>query len=371
VPVVNDYDIVSGLSPILESVTLIDTPDLDSTNLENRARAMDAISRADTVVFVTSALRYSDLVPWEVFREVGRRGVPIIFVINRITSGTPGVVTDFRRRARTEGLSLRVIRVEEHLMPSGGVLPAPSIRELRRAITGSIPTRAAAEQRIDDGISYVVASLETIRQHLIESQQRLLLVRDEFRQVLSFPSDFNRHDHLDRWDRAIAGVNWWANRDQWTLKYQEVADSLVSEIALAMEHDLHLITRKGHQIEVDLSSSSRPERVVATSETVLRSWLSEVEPAGELSEMNRRQARRKLLSALAAVADLFSGTSEDASVEESVATAAGDLRARIEAVYAAAVEDLESLDVAAEIDALDRLLEAAPIAPLESIVANA
>jgi hypothetical protein len=102
--------------------------------------------------------------------------------------------------------------------------------------------------------------------------------------------------------------------------------------------------------------------------------------------MNQRQARRKLRNALAAVADLMPGKSEDDSVsifrhqvailrqktlEESIATAAEGLRTRIEAVYAEAVEDLESLDVAAEIDALDHLLEAAPTTPLESIVANA
>lgn len=382
----SDYDIVRGVSPILESVALIDTPDLDSTNLENRIRAMDAISRADTVVFVTSALRYSDLVPWEVFREVAARGVPIIFVINRITSGAPGVVTDFRRRARNEGLSLRVIRVEEHLMLSGGMLPAASIRELRRAIIGSVPSDAAAMERIDGGISYVTGRLETIRQGLVESQGRLFRLRDEFRDLLSFPKDFGVEGHLDRWQCAIARVKWWAGRDHWISEYQAVADNLIDEIALAMEHDLQLIMRKGHQIEIDLSDSPTSDEVVAPSESVLRLWLTEVEPKGGLPNLNRRQARRKLLNALAAVTDLLSDGSVHPSVSisgpyrasdrhrmigEPVERAARDLRDRIDSLYANAVEDLESWTVAGEIEAIGYLLDSAPVASLESIVANA
>ena len=38
------------------------------------------IDNADIVVYVSSALRYADLVPWEVLRRAHSRGVPVIQV---------------------------------------------------------------------------------------------------------------------------------------------------------------------------------------------------------------------------------------------------------------------------------------------------
>ena len=55
--------------PILEELILVDTPDIDSTSVEHRAMAETMIDNADIVVYVSSALRYADLVPWEVLRR--------------------------------------------------------------------------------------------------------------------------------------------------------------------------------------------------------------------------------------------------------------------------------------------------------------
>ena len=62
-------DVVTGRAPILEELILVDTPDIDSTAVEHRAMAETMIDNADVVVYVSSALRYADLVPWEVLRQ--------------------------------------------------------------------------------------------------------------------------------------------------------------------------------------------------------------------------------------------------------------------------------------------------------------
>ena len=91
-----ECDVEAGKAPVLEYLVLIDTPDVDSTALEHRRVAETLIDNADVVVFVTSALRYSDAVPWQVMRRAVSRGTSVIQVLNRVTSSTAGAVVDFR-----------------------------------------------------------------------------------------------------------------------------------------------------------------------------------------------------------------------------------------------------------------------------------
>ena len=60
---------VEGAARILESLAFADTPDIDSTSARHREVAEIMIDHADIVVFVSSASRYGDLVPWEIIRR--------------------------------------------------------------------------------------------------------------------------------------------------------------------------------------------------------------------------------------------------------------------------------------------------------------
>ena len=114
-----ECQVVTGRAPILEELTLVDTPDIDSTSIEHRAIAETMIDNADVVVYVTSAARYADLVPWEVLRRAHAKGVPVINVLNRIRSTTSGALADYSSRLRTEGLVAPVVAVHEHHMARG------------------------------------------------------------------------------------------------------------------------------------------------------------------------------------------------------------------------------------------------------------
>lgn len=385
-PFVSDirYDRVTGASPILESINLIDTPDLDSTNLENRTRAMDAISRADVVVFVTSALRYADLVPWEVFREVVARGVPIVFVLNRISQQTSGVVTDFRRRARHEGMSMRVVRVEEHQI-GGGMLPAATVRELRRAIVACLPSTNQASDRVGKGVAYIIDELVAMRHDLEADQELLQRVRDQIEPLLALSGGFDAGVHRDRWLGEIARVPAWARRSRWMPVYELVRDDLVTEVAVAVEQDLRLISWKASRIEVDLSESRIEKTGTVSSEATLMEWMDEVGPGGDFSSLSRRKSREKILNAIAAATHLFSHTSDPLgsisgplatsnrhkTTEEAVDKAVEDLRQRIQGIFVVARAHLESLSLARELAAIDLLIDSATVGTGEPIVANA
>lgn len=130
-----DCEVITGSAPILVSMALVDTPDIDSTATEHRDKAESLIEVADVVVFVTSALRYADEVAWKVLRRATARGADVIHVLNRATSGNSGAVVDLRRRLRLEGLDERLVTIPEHHVPPGGQrIPSLAVRALRRRL---------------------------------------------------------------------------------------------------------------------------------------------------------------------------------------------------------------------------------------------
>jgi energy-coupling factor transporter ATP-binding protein EcfA2 len=67
-----------------DGVAVIDAPDIDSVDRDNRELADVLVETTDLCVFVTTATRYADLVPWEVLRRVRERGLPLVVVLNRL-----------------------------------------------------------------------------------------------------------------------------------------------------------------------------------------------------------------------------------------------------------------------------------------------
>ncbi|MDP9244180.1 MAG: GTPase domain-containing protein, partial [Chloroflexota bacterium] len=63
---------------------LVDAPDFDSVELANRALAVELLEAADLVIFVTTATRYADEVPWTILERARERGVPLLAVLNRL-----------------------------------------------------------------------------------------------------------------------------------------------------------------------------------------------------------------------------------------------------------------------------------------------
>lgn len=81
-------------------VAIIDAPDVDSVERDNRELADVLVELSDLCVFVTTASRYADLVPWQVLRRVRERGLPLVVVLNRVPkdqSDRDIVVADARR----------------------------------------------------------------------------------------------------------------------------------------------------------------------------------------------------------------------------------------------------------------------------------
>jgi energy-coupling factor transporter ATP-binding protein EcfA2 len=68
-------------------VAVIDAPDIDSIEHDNRLLSDTLLEIADLCVFVTTATRYADRVPWDVLARIEQRGLPVIVVVNRLPAG--------------------------------------------------------------------------------------------------------------------------------------------------------------------------------------------------------------------------------------------------------------------------------------------
>mgnify|MGYP000336130002 CR=1 FL=1 len=76
---------VIATEAVPRGLALVDSPDLDSVSGENREVARMLLEAADLWIFVTTAARYGDAVPWEALRAGADRGASIAVVLNRVT----------------------------------------------------------------------------------------------------------------------------------------------------------------------------------------------------------------------------------------------------------------------------------------------
>lgn len=81
-------------SVLAEGLAVLDTPDIDSVEVDNHDLAAQLLGAADLWLFVTTAARYADAVPWEYLAMAHERAIALAVVINRIPPGGATAITD-------------------------------------------------------------------------------------------------------------------------------------------------------------------------------------------------------------------------------------------------------------------------------------
>jgi energy-coupling factor transporter ATP-binding protein EcfA2 len=293
-------EVVGGGAPILGSVALVDTPDLDSTSIENRAKAEILIDNADIVVFVTSALRYADLVPWEVLRRASSRGAPVINVINRLGAGSSGAVTDFRARLSREGLDVDVVRVpEHHIQAHEHRLPGLAVRELQRQILAKTnemvdDRRAVVDRVVRSTAAQVVelaGELESLLASAFECAEEASTALEDAARALDLTLLCDGLRPSEPPAGMVTGLIWeWRNRlgdEEW----REVATSVEQRLVAIIEADIRQLVAR------DSSAGAMHPQIVkdlrSQASSLAVEWLNKVE---ELTDGRRLGGR---LAALA------------------------------------------------------------------------
>jgi hypothetical protein len=102
-------EVVIGDDELTQELTVIDTPPAEYITPSGRSPAEDVLALADLCVFVTSPSRYADISAWQFLREIRWRGVPMLFVLNRLPPDRDEAVAllnDFAGRLHNNGLLL-------------------------------------------------------------------------------------------------------------------------------------------------------------------------------------------------------------------------------------------------------------------------
>ena len=68
-------------------LAFLDAPDIDSVVAENRRLAGQLMAAADLWLFVTTAARYADAVPWDVLQTAQERGTALAMLLDRVPPG--------------------------------------------------------------------------------------------------------------------------------------------------------------------------------------------------------------------------------------------------------------------------------------------
>jgi hypothetical protein len=153
-------------------LALIDAPDVDSVVEANRALAGQLLSASDLWIFVTTAARYADAVPWDLLRTAQERGTALAVVLDRVPPEAVGeVADDLAGMLQRSGLgSARLFVIEERPL-ADGYLPEDQIGPLRQwlhALAADQEQRAAvvrqtlagALQSLGDRVAAVVGGVE-------------------------------------------------------------------------------------------------------------------------------------------------------------------------------------------------------------------
>jgi hypothetical protein len=113
-------------------LALLDSPDIDSVLAENRALANQLLAAADGWLFVTTAARYADAVPWEFLRAARDRGTALSLVLNRVPEDAGREVpAHLRQMLEDEGLPEAEVLVVPETPLAEGLIPAPALAPVR------------------------------------------------------------------------------------------------------------------------------------------------------------------------------------------------------------------------------------------------
>jgi energy-coupling factor transporter ATP-binding protein EcfA2 len=225
---------VSASPSARPGLAIVDAPDLDSVERDNRVLADQLVEAADLCLFVTTATRYADQVPWDVLGRVRERGLPLLVVVNRLprdAEDREAVLEDVRRLLAASSLTgiedgaIEVIGIEEGdidravdglrrssiepVLTRIDALSADRAQRRRlaeRALAGAIAGLGTLVNGVADDLERAAAEAEALRRLADTAYaERLRALLDELRsgrflreEVLRHWHDFVRADQITR-----------------------------------------------------------------------------------------------------------------------------------------------------------------------------
>ena len=139
-----------------QGIALLDAPDVDSISDDNRRLAGQLLAAADFWVFVTTANRYADAVPWKLLLDAASRDILVAVVLDRVPAGAEAEVSaDLQALLRREGLGSAGLFIVAETGPDPlGMLPPAAVEPLRtwlQDLAADAPGRSQIARRTLNG----------------------------------------------------------------------------------------------------------------------------------------------------------------------------------------------------------------------------
>ena len=166
-------------------LALLDAPDIDSVVVENRQLAAQLLAAADLWLFVTSAARYADAVPWGFLRAAAERSAAVAVVLDRVPPRAMTEVPPHLGQLMSErGLGdSPLFAVPETTVDSEGLLSASAIQPIRgwlAALAADQASRAnVVHQTLDGAIGALAAKAPALADSIDEQLEVIEQLRAE------------------------------------------------------------------------------------------------------------------------------------------------------------------------------------------------
>ncbi|MGI8653525.1 MAG: ABC transporter [Geodermatophilaceae bacterium] len=143
-------------------LALLDAPDVDSVVTENREMADQLLAAADLWLFVTSAARYADAVPWGFLRLAVERAVAVAMVLDRVAPQAVHEISAHLREMLTEqGLGQAPLFVVPEVALEDGLIPLNTVMPLRiwlgNLAADSAARAAVVRQTLEGAITHLIS----------------------------------------------------------------------------------------------------------------------------------------------------------------------------------------------------------------------
>ncbi|GAB2881957.1 dynamin family protein [Nocardioides pacificus] len=164
-------------------LAILDAPDIDSVEERNRTLASQLLAAGDLWLFVTSAARYADQVPWGFLRQAAERSTAVAIVLDRTApDAVETVATHLARMLASRGLKdSPLFTVHEGALDEHGLLAPDEVADIRgwldslaadadaradvvkQTLQGAIRTLARRSHSIADGAAEQITAIQRLR----------------------------------------------------------------------------------------------------------------------------------------------------------------------------------------------------------------
>ncbi|WP_091027004.1 dynamin family protein [Nocardioides szechwanensis] len=181
----NDPDALQlvAAESIPAGLAILDAPDVDSVEIRNRQLAAQLLAAGDLWLFVTSAARYADQVPWDFLKRAAERSTSVAIVLDRTPDeAVETVSTHLARMLAARGLKdSPLFTVTEGKVDDEGLLPPDHVAEIRawlhslaadsgargavvkQTLDGAIRTIARGTHAVADAVAEQVTTADRLR----------------------------------------------------------------------------------------------------------------------------------------------------------------------------------------------------------------